>query len=188
MYLIKILKSQINLFEDEKVYPFDINEKLGKGSYGIVYSIKNTNFVIKLLFDDPEEEEKDAKFYNVYDESKICTRFVNEKLLWTNILAVGTIEEEFKIDKYTIGQGTTAIIMPYFVKLRQLSNLVGNDNFVQENFLINYSLKICDLLLKFEDNTILKCTPEHKFMIEKNGSISWIKAKDLSENDEILTI
>jgi len=42
--------------------------------------------------------------------------------------------------------------------------------------------------LKFDDNTILKCTKEHKFMAERNGKPVWVRAEDLNENDEILIL
>lgn len=42
------------------------------------------------------------------------------------------------------------------------------------------------LQLEFEDGKIIRCTPEHKFMIEKNGETKWISAEDLDENDEII--
>jgi RecA/RadA recombinase len=43
------------------------------------------------------------------------------------------------------------------------------------------------LELKFADDYIIKCTPDHKFMVEgKNGEIKWVRAGDLEETDEIL--
>lgn len=44
------------------------------------------------------------------------------------------------------------------------------------------------LELKFEDNYVVKCTSEHKFAVEKNNEIVWVKAEDLDENDEILLL
>jgi preprotein translocase subunit YajC len=44
------------------------------------------------------------------------------------------------------------------------------------------------LELKFDDNTIIKCTREHKFMIERNDKTEWITADELEENDEILVL
>jgi len=44
------------------------------------------------------------------------------------------------------------------------------------------------LELTFEDNYVIKCTSDHKFAVEINDELTWIRAEDLSENDEILLI
>jgi len=66
----------------------------------------------------------------------------------------------------------------YVITLNGPKEVIDKFNFDIENY----------LELKFDDNTILKCTKEHKFMIEKNGKPIWIKAKNLKENDEILIL
>jgi intein/homing endonuclease len=48
-----------------------------------------------------------------------------------------------------------------------------------------FDVKNCYELI-FDDNYVIKCTPTHKFAIEKNKKIEWVMAKDLNENDKIL--
>ena len=39
-----------------------------------------------------------------------------------------------------------------------------------------------------EDGTVFKCSPEHKFLINRNNENIWVKVKDLNENDDIINI
>ena len=40
----------------------------------------------------------------------------------------------------------------------------------------------------FEDGSIIKCTSEHKFLVERNEKTEWIKAENLKANDEIIIV
>jgi len=42
--------------------------------------------------------------------------------------------------------------------------------------------------IEMEDGTIFKCSPEHKFLINRNNENIWVKVKDLNENDDIINI
>jgi len=66
----------------------------------------------------------------------------------------------------------------YVITIDGLKEVIDKFDFNVKNY----------LELKFDDNTILKCTKEHKFMVEKNGKPEWIKAEDLKENDEIMIL
>lgn len=41
--------------------------------------------------------------------------------------------------------------------------------------------------LTLDDGNIFECSPEHKFLIEDNDEYHWKEAKDLNENDEIVS-
>ena len=42
--------------------------------------------------------------------------------------------------------------------------------------------------LEMEDGTNFKCSPEHKFLVNRDGENIWIKVKDLVEGDDIINI
>jgi len=42
--------------------------------------------------------------------------------------------------------------------------------------------------IEMEDGEIFKCSSEHKFLIRKQNQLVWVKAKDLTENDDIVNI
>ena len=49
-------------------------------------------------------------------------------------------------------------------------------------FCRNYEGELIEIML--EDNSIIKCTPNHKFYTTNRG---WVAAENLTENDDILT-
>jgi len=48
------------------------------------------------------------------------------------------------------------------------------------------NLELIELTLS--DNTVVKCTKDHKFLVSSNNELIWKNADELNENDEILSI
>lgn len=50
--------------------------------------------------------------------------------------------------------------------------------------------KLTDTLVKLdlEDGTSVRCTPDHKFLIRSNSDYTYVEAKDLTEDMDIVTI
>lgn len=44
------------------------------------------------------------------------------------------------------------------------------------------------LRLEFEDGYVIKCTKNHKFAVEEKGEMKWVKAENLEENQEIISL
>ena len=61
---IKIGKSNINYFENEKIYELTLTKCCGFGSYGFIFKTNVENYVIKILLDP--EETYDVKYSDYY--------------------------------------------------------------------------------------------------------------------------
>lgn len=56
---------------------------------------------------------------------------------------------------------------------------------VMKTFLMDVEQKE-KLQIEFEDGSIIECTDDHPFGVMENGKFKWVKAKDLTENMEII--
>lgn len=109
---------------------------IGKGSYGHVYELKETNYVIKLYYDDDDTD-------NLYDEYNIVSKILNftknrsDKTNISNIInyiAVGKILNVFTFDKIKYPENSLFIMMqkyklaasfPYTVR-KYINNFISD--------------------------------------------------------------
>lgn len=42
--------------------------------------------------------------------------------------------------------------------------------------------------IELDDGTLLKCTPEHRFLVNRGGKTQWVFVKDLREGDDIVEV
>ena len=60
--------------------------------------------------------------------------------------------------------------------------------FGSEKVINLWHYKKTTFILEFDDEKIYECSPEHKFLVQKNEGNIWVCAKDLSVNDYIISI
>lgn len=65
-----------------------------------------------------------------------------------------------------------------------------NGNIVISDYAYVKETKLVDRLLKFtmEDGSVIKCTPEHKFLVNTSNGTTYKEAKNLDENDDLVSI
>jgi len=102
---------------------------------------------------------------------------VSEKCL-TGETIIPTNKGDFRLDILVekIKNGEEFYVKSYNEKTKQFENkkIIDAD-----------LIKYVDELIEIEiNNTIIRCTPDHKFYVKRNGEYQWIEAQDLKENDE----
>jgi len=172
---IKIGKSNINYFENEKIYELTLTKCCGFGSYGFIFKTNIENYVIKILLDP--EETYDVK-YSDYNEVDVIDKIIdkNNFTVNNNIFATGSLikSDEFipnhkkisvyvnekdalvklncivikkkRVEKFILKEGFPIIIMPYFLPLYSISI---------DPMIIKKDILICKLI-----DSLIKATNE----------------------------
>lgn len=172
MTTIKVFinNSSINNFIPSNEYSLTLSECIGCGSYGIIFKIKNSEYVIKILFDDNCFDEDITDF----SETEVIDKMIKDKNIKVNCNQYATVflknvENQFPIDgpinifvnnrnspihidsivfykrkqiKFSLLDDYQGIIMPYFIPL---NNIITDTSFIRNELFL---CKILDLLIE----------------------------------------
>jgi hypothetical protein len=151
-----ILKSITSLYPEKKIINLTVKEKLGEGSYGIIYLIDNDN-VIKIF--------KNSIFNNtILTESHylIPTKNENRELIFflkyvtnnyianrqvINIVAIGIIKDIIIDSNYKLNLDSYFIILPYYTSFYKSINIFNMPLIEKKDGLL-FTLKIMKRLLE----------------------------------------
>ncbi len=172
MTSIKVLikKSNISNYTPSTEYTLILSDCIGYGSYGILFKIKDSNFIIKILLDNNEYDEEITDM----TEIQVVNKIINDKNIKINCDKYATVslksrENQFPVDgplnifinnvdspvnissvvfynrkqiKFDLFDNFHSIIMPYFTPLNQM---ILDTSFIRNELFL---CKIINLLVE----------------------------------------
>jgi len=174
---IQCLQSRLRpKYEPNAHFEVQIAKLLGHGSYGSVYLIHNTAFVIKLLWDTGKKTYKrphDCLEYVFWE--RVLEKYPTDKdwpTYWCEIKLIGITTRAIRLDKRWFQRGTPFLIMPFYYRWDDIvqTNLSPHRHFTRAWYIWSVVLEaLC--YLQREWNMVHLDVKLGNIMIDPQGGI-----------------